>query len=222
MDQISGVIDVQGFSTNEKFYPREIAFVTDNIQMCFEVENDLDLEELSYKDAKTCLYQEHHVLGMHLKQKSIFNFNRLNKVGEIMNFLYTNFCNKKYFACSNTRMVKILNQYRMPIHVLTSIPTFRQLNSRYDNDLCKYHTLSKSSNIRCALRKANNLWQWICEKREVENSLVDVPNEIKELVYAQNEKAEQDDDVMDYPDYADVDNQSDNNEDYSVRYKYNF
>ena len=212
MDQISGVIDIQGFSINEKFYPREIAFVTDNIQMCFEVKSDLDLEELSYKNAKTCLYQEHYVLGMRLKQKSTFKFNRLNKVSEIMNFLYKNFCNKEYFACSNTQMVKVLNRYRMPIHVLTMAPTFEQLNNSYDNDLCNYHTLSKSNNITCALRNANNLWRWICEKREVENSLIDVPNEIKELVYAQNEKAEQDNNVMGYPDYANLANQSDNAE----------
>lgn len=153
MSKICAAIDTQGFSANYQFYPREIAVVSDKLSTCVQVRTGLKLEELTYENARTCLYQQHRVNGLSLD--SIEN-NLVSIYGDntekVIETFYKQSCSaeKDTFICKHPQLQQILAKLNIPF-VESAAP--KDTNSW----CCHFHS---KDGFKCALRKATHIWHW--------------------------------------------------------------
>ena len=160
LKNIIACLDMQGFYVNDKFVPREIALVNDEICARDCIKTGLSLETLSEIDIGRCLYLSHHFHGLGLDPSNDDAVTLEEVLEHIKSYVTPTETN--YFGVKNHMLEKLLTDNGIPYLDLNEIgcPSVRFLDSMYNQDCnCKHH--EKSPVYRCALRKCKNLWKWV-------------------------------------------------------------
>lgn len=179
--EICAIIDAQGFVSNNYFYPREIAIVSDKLSTCFEVDNGPNKYDITSNDLKTSLYLQNFLSGIHFEPPKVklglpFIFRENLELFLKTIFKKLSSSENSKFATKNQQLTKLLNIYNIPNINLEDksykCPTLKEFDKLYSNShiwFCSYHSelpLEKvfRQSMRCSLRKSLYIWKWIQDK----------------------------------------------------------
>ena len=175
MDQICGIVDVQGFQFKDRFVPREVAIISDSISQCQELNPQMNWRELSEDDQAVVLYSTQSKHGLHYcpfnPQEHCFLYSS-KEIGKILSIWYSmvSTLDKPFLGYKNQQIGKILKQLEIPSVNLDSPeynwPNYDEIQKQYgDTYLCAYHKKPRMPNNRliCAYRKANHLYRYLKE-----------------------------------------------------------
>lgn len=181
MDKICAVIDVQGFQFKDRFVPREIAIISDNISQCQELNTQMNWKDLSEEDQAVVLHSTKFKHGLHYCPFNPVQHCFLypsNEIGNIIIQWYSMVAieEKPYLAFKNQQMGNILKKLEIPCIDLDDpaygFPSYKDIQEKYgDCYLCSYHKRpSRSLNIKliCAYRKANHLYRQLKEMKNMD------------------------------------------------------
>ena len=172
---VCAVVDCQGFQFKDRFVPKEVAIISENLSQCQELDMDKLWRVLSLEDQKVCIYTTKFINGLHHYPFNPREFSYITKaenIGQVLCTWYQMVASqdKPLFAFKNQQLGKILNDLDIPSLNLDSIknfPTVEQIQTKYgDNYLCAYHKRpSKTSNVllTCAYRKSAQIYREINE-----------------------------------------------------------
>jgi len=174
INQIACVVDVQGFIVDKKFYPRELAIVNDIVNVSFNVDPEIQLQNTSKYQLGCLNFQTHQLHGLSIRP-SDGTFNITNST--FKDFLYvmvktlTN-NEKPIIAIKNHQLRPILQRLNIDYVDVEKgdiiIPSTESLDNA--NPLgkwtCGLHSESGDINRKCALRKSCNVWSWLKRNQE--------------------------------------------------------
>ena len=176
MSNICAVIDVQGFNFKDRFVPREIAIVSDELSQCQELNPRMNWRTLSDDDKGVVLHSTKFIHGLHycpfnpVEHAFLYTSDEINK---IINQWYVMIASeeKPLFAYKNQQMGRILTSLNIPCISLDQpnlmFPSYREIQAKYgDNYLCSYHKKpprGANNKLICAYRKANHLYRQLKE-----------------------------------------------------------
>lgn len=181
-DNLCGVLDAQGFTIKNRFYPREIAFVSKNVSVCYEVDPEWLHEDIFF-DYKTFLSQKnHHGLSSltHMSEGSKRLIKEKRIPALIREFLFMSRENKdSTIGVKNQQLFRYLQKTHMnfPLFDLEDnpvvkerCPTVWQID-KFDVTpvYCPVHCRGPTEfpqKFVCALRKAYGIWEWFKQKRK--------------------------------------------------------
>jgi hypothetical protein len=164
MNKIVATIDAQGFTCNKIFYPREISFISNKIDIRVEFDTNLSYEHMNPQDHKTNSYLENYVLGMSLKPLTKTNINCYNFIVEIYEQIISD--DKNLLGLKNQQLESILNLLNIPFIDLSKegCPPINLLNNQFGPiKFCSFHNknIKNYKSGRCAHFKAQILWKWL-------------------------------------------------------------
>lgn len=177
---ICAVIDAQGFFIGKTFFPREISFVNNEYQLCFEVFTYIP-EEFRAKNSKLFYFQEKKLHGIPIRQvlpkksKKVIEASELEALILSMHLLLST-SEKTLFGVKNQQLAKILEECEIPIFNLEkeevggekcpALPYFDRFKIYY---YCRIHqdtSPSLDESHRCALFKSTAIWDWLNTKHK--------------------------------------------------------
>lgn len=176
MENVCGVVDIQGFNLSIGFIVREMAITSPILTQCLEVNPQLNWCDLNEEDMKTVNFTLHNINGLHLLPFNDKNFCFLPKnsdVETILKYWYrelkNNLPENKYLlAYKNCYLKNILDSCEIPSLNLDDFefPSLKILDRKYGNHyLCGYHKKPpKGIRFTCAYRKSNILFREIIER----------------------------------------------------------
>jgi hypothetical protein len=163
LKKICAIIDAQGF-WEKRFVPREIAVVADYFKTCFEVDTKLN------KNSKTNLFTTKNVHGLTLRPPISRLCIPITDVKFFLWKLHDKLASteKPFFGCKNNQFLNLLIEFEIPVIDLNEpdfeCPSIRDLDFQQRKIwFCSHHTElpTERKNFICALRKANNLKNWL-------------------------------------------------------------
>lgn len=176
MEQICGVIDVQGFQFKSGFVPREMAIVADDFSICVEIDSARDFNELSHADKQTAIYTTKNLNGLHLYPFNDKNYAYVIPCNMLINYIEKIYAlisstEQPYIAVKSNQTLEILKQTNIDYVNLNdqnwNFPKFKDIQFEYGyNYLCGYHKRPiHGSNIifTCAYRKCAQILRKIRE-----------------------------------------------------------
>ena len=178
-NEVCAIIDSQGFFVKNTFFPREISIVNDDYKLCFEVIPDID-KDFKVKNFKNFSYQQHQLHGIPIesvlseKTKKVIHIDQLRQLIEEIYFRVRTE-EKKLVGVKNLQLAILLKEFQIPYFNLETqevggeiCPTLRDFEKFKISSFCSLHaTLRRKFNQdihRCALRKANAIWDWLSLK----------------------------------------------------------
>ena len=177
--QICAIIDLQGFSVGNQFFPREIAIVNKDLKLCYELDCDLDTDIIE-ENKGHLNYQRNHIHGIPIQRVLDFNTSRVFKSSNLEFIIeniypYVKSIDKIYFAVKNHHLAKILDKINIPYinleketignEIVPPLHLFDKLNVGFGYH-CPLHfaligRTSYDRSLRCSLRKCLNIWNWL-------------------------------------------------------------
>ena len=172
---VCAVIDSQGFTIGNQFFPRIVA-VTNGVSTT-EYEFNPQLPPLDSRALKTVMYQQNKLHGYSMstncceQQDNIDYFNQ-GDFECVLKTIYITLASqqKPYFGISNTKLCKYLISQHIPFVNLSagpfSAPSHSRLTLRYNSDsICTKHVIPERVNRKftCCRRKVDNTWRWLQE-----------------------------------------------------------
>jgi hypothetical protein len=164
---ICAILDAQGFIKNKEFLPREISVTANNgLSMCYEIDPNIQVSELSAQDQKTNMHISWTITGLSYKPTSNYYYN-ITEVGQLLTNIYNLFKKQPgdVFGIKNNQLKKLLIEHNIPCVQLKS-PHIERLNELYGPPWqCRYHTLGRKG--RCALCKTIYLNKWLNKNKVI-------------------------------------------------------
>lgn len=175
MDQVGrvcAVVDAQGFTLGKRFYVRELAIRSPNHSACLLVRVQLPRRPISAREHTTLAYQTKFIHGLSLSgiTKEVLSGDK--SVGITLKAWHALLSSKEcsLFACKNHYVTALLEKYKIPyldLNTVYQVPSLVVLNQTYPLlKSCNNHAWT-SSQVRCAQRKADQIWQSLRNLRRV-------------------------------------------------------
>jgi len=162
MDQLCAIIDAQGFTKGNKFYPRVIAvaFPFSEKILCWDVETGLDFKSLNSKDRITNNYIRHYT-GLDIKAPD--DAIAKDKVNVFLAMLYEQckYGDQIYFGIKNPQFGNLLNYLHIPTLEI-ECPSTSALGRYYDIKRCDRHTENPEG--ACSVRKVELIKEYLDDK----------------------------------------------------------
>ena len=172
MDKICAIVDAQGFQFKDRFVPREVAIVSEQISQCQELNPQMYWRDLSLEDQQVIVYDTQRVHGLFYMPFNSADHCYLlhpNEIDVLLTRWYDMIATeeKPFFGFKNQQMGKILTENKIPCLDLDDkslrFPSYKSIQEKYGfNYLCAYHKKPpKNSNIRftCAYRKCAQMYR---------------------------------------------------------------
>ena len=194
---ICAVMDIQGFSIGKSFYPREVAIVSEDLKVCFEIDSQIP-KDLKIKSFRSFSFQKHQIHGIPVENVIKERSSQIINLKDLQNFLLEIYCRirteeKTLIAIKNQQLAKILNEYNIPYfdlekekigyEICPPLHRFDSFNFRNDY-FCLLHFLlncnSHHLKTRCSLRKSAYIWSWISNKIQSEIIIRDIIEAIRD------------------------------------------
>jgi hypothetical protein len=171
MENICAVVDAQGFFISNKFYPREVAIVSDSISFCQEFNPKLKWDLLDNDQHILAKYCYDHIHGFKLNvkesKKSIIqdSENYIKHLSKFYKIIATE--SKQFYGIKNDLYDDLIIA-GIPVINLSDkqydFPSIYTLEGKYNNSywMCAYHD-NVHDGLRCSLRKCYNIWKHLKE-----------------------------------------------------------
>jgi hypothetical protein len=182
LKKVCGVMDMQGYFLNNKFYPRELCLCNEELDIFVEINCDLDVDDLkNHKLLNNYKFQKFLIHGIPLESirgklgLKVVSYKELeNVITSIYEKVKTE--DKYILACKNQQLSKILRNLLIPFINLETTkiedsvcPKLEQLDDNIGKGLvwfCPLHTCLPNDEktrktLRCSLRKSRYIWVWL-------------------------------------------------------------
>ena len=172
---ICAVFDIQGYFVGDVFYPRELAIVNNDHQLCFELESELTAKDKGFHKTNRILYKnEEKIHGIPIANVLNTNSRQVIKFKDVPAFIITIYnklttADKPFVGVKNRMLFKILFLMKIPTFDLTTKNCPNYLTFEKANKctvLCPLHLKLMENNnnnsvVKCSLKKAFHLWNWL-------------------------------------------------------------
>lgn len=155
MDYICCYFDTQGFYHNNKFYPREIAVLSEAGATVFSVDHGLKLEQLSASDQRQATYLTNHHHGLPFQVKT---GTELNKIDGLISTFYDMNIDDDHFliACRSKEAEEILKSLGIPRL------NIGKLGATWSNMLPRLEPCALHKKIgKCSLNAVIGMKKWV-------------------------------------------------------------
>lgn len=180
---VCAVVDAQGFHSEGKFYPREIAFISKFVALNFEFSTGLTVNGLSEKDKRSNAIIM-RLIGLTLdkedrKKGDPMTYENLDEFLTTMH-AYLSTREAQCFAIKNNALEKVFNRLSIPYINLDEekyqCPTVADLYARDRKrmDDCGSHGsdfLGYDGYFRCSWKKSRLLYQWMVRRMKAKSYL---------------------------------------------------
>jgi hypothetical protein len=162
---ICAVMDAQCFVVNGKYYPKEIAVITDIFKKNYLCQILVKKDQVQSKDRITNNYIANCLLGISMwSEKRPGSLKNSRQV--IVDYYNSAKCgNKELVAIKNNQLQVILIELGIPFINLDEhgCDSLEQLKEQYNVSYCSFHDLPVPDRrkIRCAEQKCEFLWRWL-------------------------------------------------------------
>lgn len=174
-EKISAILDIQGYSIEDKFFPREISIVNDEYELCYEVLHVFD-EEFRISHHKQINFHKNYIHGLPLHRilpintKRIINSDELTQFFDFISSIFN--INESSIGVKNQQVVNYLKDFNIvcidlekqniggefcPPQTLFRKKTYCPLHNRITHK-------PFSGEYRCAIKKAKSIWDWYKNK----------------------------------------------------------
>lgn len=163
-NQIFCVMDIQGFSVEGKFYPRELSIVNNDLNITWNVDPELEVTE---NNRISIGYHVRDIHGLSVKPDYgpvMIKSSTLAVVLKILSsILFTE--EKPYIAVKNQQLAAILRNEGLQFVNLEKGNCVPPAISDLEKDnipwMCILHSNPVPRMKRCALRKSVSIWKWL-------------------------------------------------------------
>jgi hypothetical protein len=188
LGKVCAVIDMQGYTFNKKFYPRELCICNYDFEYCIEIDCSIECYDIARsKFMKHYAYQKYNIHGIPLdsiRKKLGMNVRRSEDIESIILKVYEKVKSEGRYmlACKNQQVSTLLTKMDIPHLDLDKIKIdnkFCPKLEEFDKTMgkgqvwfCPLHTCLRTDSelrkkMRCSLRKCYYIWSWICGKQIV-------------------------------------------------------